>query len=407
MHSSTARPLPRTQSRPVALAVEDDGFERLRLVAILERLGFEVLAAADGAQALSALATRDADVVITDWQLPVLSGIDVCRTLRNADPARRPFTMMVTSRGEVEDLVEGLEAGADDFMTKPYRAGELEARLRSGQRLQQMRRDLVERSRTLEQALRHQDLMRQDLDADLTAAVHLQHMLIDRSTTPLPGLALAHLFRPARSISGDVFGVTELDRGRAGFFHIDATGHGAAAALHAFAIATALMGLGGSAAEFDDPAVWVSDFNARALKLGADLGCSLVVGWVDRNTGQGRLCQAGHPHPLVVARDGEVRPLGRGGLPIGAMEGARYETTEFTLATGERLVVFSDGVNDCVNPMGQRFGEDRLQQALTVGAGKDIHANVRAVERELDSWRCTATYDDDVSLLALELVGVG
>jgi sigma-B regulation protein RsbU (phosphoserine phosphatase) len=387
---------------PVALAVEDDGFERTRLTAILERLGFEVLVAADGAEALAHLAVRVPDVVVTDWQLPAVSGLDLCRTLQAADPAQRPYTVLVTARDEIQDLVAGLDAGADDFLTKPYRAEELSARLRSGQRLLELRRSLIERTGLLEQALRHQGRSRQALDVELAAAARLQHQLLERAMAPIEGLGVAQLFRPARQIGGDVFGTSPLTGRRVGFFHIDATGHGVAAALHAFAIATALLGLGGRAAQFEDPAAWVAGFNERALDIGAELGCSLVVGWLDLEDRRGRLCQAGHPHPLAVDRHGTVRRLGAGGLPVGALDGATYATTDFELEAGERLVLYSDGVTDCPNDAGQPFGPDRFAAALADGAARRLEPFVRSVGRALDGWRGTASHDDDLSLLALE-----
>jgi len=383
--------------------VEDDGFERLRLAAILERLGFEVLVAADGAEALAHLAAKSPDVLVTDWQLPAVSGIDLCRTLQSADPAQRPYTVLVTARDEVQDLGAGRDAGADDFLRKPYRAEELSARLRSGERLLKLRRSLVERTGLLEQALRHQGKSRQALDAELAAAARLQHQLLERAIAPIEGLAAAQLFRPARQIGGDVFGTLVLDHGRAGFFHIDATGHGIGAALHSFAIATALLGLGGRAADLEDPAAWVAGFNERALDIGADLGCSLVVGWLDLRDGRGRLCQAGHPHPLAVRRDGTVRRLGNGGLPVGALSDARYAATDFELEPGERLVLHSDGVTDCVNDANQPFGQQRLEAALARGAVRGLVDCLRSVSLALDGWRGTAMHEDDVSLLLLEI----
>ena len=392
------------QRRPVALAVEDDGFERLRLAAILERLGFEVVLAADGAEALSLLTGQPPDVLITDWQLPALSGLDLCRAVRGSDPARRPYTVLVTARDQVEDMVEGLESGADDFIAKPYRPEELSARLRSGQRVLEMRRTLVERTGMLEQALRHHTNSREALDADLAAAARLQHQLLERATAPIEGLSIAHLFRPTQKVGGDIYGVASVSGGRVGFFHIDATGHGIAAALHGFAIATALLGLSGRADEFDDPAAWVSAFNERALKVGADLGCSLVVGWLDLRDRRGRLCQAGHPYPLVVARDGGVRRLGSGGLPVGAIDGAAYRSSEFAIEAGERLVLYSDGVTDCVDLAGRPFGPQRLERTLAATADTDVDKLLRTIARALDDWRGTATPDDDVSLLIVEPV---
>jgi sigma-B regulation protein RsbU (phosphoserine phosphatase) len=385
-----------------ALVVEDDGFERLRLATLLERRGYRVTTAVDGAEALAMLARRSFDVVITDWQLPAVSGLDLCRALRHTDPAERPFTMLVTARDGVDDLVEGLEAGADEFLSKPYRAEELTARLHSGQRLLRMRKELGQRTRMLEQALRHQGAAREGLDADLAAATRLQYRFLERSVAPGDGLKAAHFFRPAGQIGGDLFGVAMLEPQRAGFFHIDATGHGIAAALHAFALTASLNGFRGGSREFEDPAAWVAALNDRSIGDAGEMSCSLVVGWFDLASRQGRFCQAGHPHPLAARRDGTLRRLGSGGMPVGALEGAVFRNTDFELDSGERLVLFSDGVTDCVNPHGEAFGEARLVQAIATSGALELGDSVRSIARALDDWRQTAAYDDDVSLLMLE-----
>jgi sigma-B regulation protein RsbU (phosphoserine phosphatase) len=265
-----------------------------------------------------------------------------------------------------------------------------------------MRRTLVERTGLLEQALMHHSRTREALDADLAAAARLQHQLLERATTPVEGVSLAHLLRPTRKVGGDIYGIANLGGERVGFFHIDATGHGIAGALHGFAIATALLGRGGHAVEFDDPAAWVTAFNGRALEVGADLGCSLVLGWLDVRDRRGRLCQAGHPHPLVVTRGGAVRRLGEGGLPVGVLDGAAYRSSEFALGKGERLVLYSDGVTDCVDAAGRPFGSERLEQSLAASAGAALDAQLRAIARSLDDWRGTAAQEDDVSVLMLE-----
>ena len=146
---------------------------------------------------------------------------------------------------------------------------------------------------------------------------------------------------------------------------------------------------------------------AKALEIvltGRDLDAeeALAVGWLDLRSRQGRLCQAGHPHPLVVGSDGAVRQLGRGGLPVGSLDHARYTATAFTLEPTERLVLHSDGVTDCVDTDGRPFGQDRLERALAAAAGHDIDECLRTVSRALDDWRGKAAHDDDVSLLILE-----
>jgi sigma-B regulation protein RsbU (phosphoserine phosphatase) len=87
---------------------------------------------------------------------------------------------------------------------------------------------------------------------------------------------------------------------------------------------------------------------------------------------------------------------------VGAIDGVRYVATDFRLAPGERLVLHSDGVTDCVDVNGRPFGQDGLERALATTAGLDINECMRTVSRALDDWRGKAAHDDDVSLLILE-----
>ena len=116
---------------PCVLVVEDEGAQREVLRYNLEAEGFEVVVADNGEDALLLVQEERPDLVVLDWMLPRVSGIEVCRQLK-ADPATRAIPIiMLSARGEEADRVRGLETGADDYVTKPYSVVELMARLRT------------------------------------------------------------------------------------------------------------------------------------------------------------------------------------------------------------------------------------------------------------------------------------
>src|SRR5882757_8740362 len=97
----------------------------------LEKEGFAVSEAADGEEALTRIAERKPDVVLLDWMLPLVSGIEVCRQIRRSPLTRSLPVVMLTARGEEGDRVRGLNNGADDYVVKPFSPSELIARLRA------------------------------------------------------------------------------------------------------------------------------------------------------------------------------------------------------------------------------------------------------------------------------------
>ncbi len=117
--------------KPSVLVAEDEGALVTLLRYNLEREGYRVLEAMDGEAALLVAAEEKPDLVLLDWMLPQLSGIEVCRRLRSRQETRNVPIIMLTARGEESDRVRGLDTGADDYLTKPFSMTELMARLRA------------------------------------------------------------------------------------------------------------------------------------------------------------------------------------------------------------------------------------------------------------------------------------
>jgi phosphoserine phosphatase RsbU/P len=121
------------------LIAEDDAVTRLRLGAAVERLGHEVTAVADGAAAWEALQNGDYSVVISDWDMPVLDGAELCRRIRAGVTGRYVYFILAATRGGKQRYLEGMEAGADDFITKPVDPEELRARIKVAERILSLR----------------------------------------------------------------------------------------------------------------------------------------------------------------------------------------------------------------------------------------------------------------------------
>jgi DNA-binding response OmpR family regulator len=136
------------------LIAEDDAVSRRRLEATLQKWGYEVLAVEDGLAAWEVLqGEMPPPLAILDWMMPGMDGIEVCRKVRERSPSRPLYIIVLTARGSREDVVAGLQAGGDDYVTKPFDREELHARVRVGLRVLQLQMNLADRVRELEEAL--------------------------------------------------------------------------------------------------------------------------------------------------------------------------------------------------------------------------------------------------------------
>ena len=141
------------------LIADDDVTSRLVLAGVLKKHGHEVVVTVDGAEAWDALQRPDAPrLAILDWVMPGLSGVDVCRRARTIESDQPPYIILLTSRGQKTDIVTGLEAGADDYLAKPFDPGELLARVDVGRRLIELQARLIEARDALSHEAMHDPL---------------------------------------------------------------------------------------------------------------------------------------------------------------------------------------------------------------------------------------------------------
>ena len=136
------------------LVADDDDVLRRLVLRILEAMAYGVREASDGAAALEVLLGEDPpSLAVINWMMPGMNGVEICRRVRGSPVAPPVYIIMLTARGETADIVEGLSAGADDYITKPFDAEELRARVRVGERVVRLQAELGRRVGELEEAL--------------------------------------------------------------------------------------------------------------------------------------------------------------------------------------------------------------------------------------------------------------
>src|SRR5213083_812552 len=213
-------------SRAEILVVDDDAISRRVLAQLLTATGYKCRVCKDGSEALETVHATPPSLLLLDFDMPGLNGAEVLRRLRSdrhSAVAQIP-TIMLTAHGSEESEVSCLQAGADDFVTKPVNAAVLRARIETQLRLRSMRRQLERQNDELEE-------WRRNLERDLAAARLTQQSLIPQKPLLLPGWQVATCYRPVIQVGGDIYGWLQMKDGRLLFWIADGTGHGAAAAL--------------------------------------------------------------------------------------------------------------------------------------------------------------------------------
>jgi len=393
------------------LIVEDSRLYRRLLSGMLAQWGYKVSEAENGLAALQILESQPVSLVISDWEMPEMDGLTLCREIRSRQIGHYIYVILLTARENPDDLTLGFDAGADDFLSKPVEQSELRARLHAGARILSLEATLAARNARLSEALRQ-------IEQDLEVAARIQQSVLPAHQQRYRDYFSDWLFLPSAWVSGDIFNVFPLDN-HLGFYCVDVSGHGVGAAMMSLAVARQF--LHGRAVErflftADDevasPAEVVRILNGRFCSDEVEIVSyfTMIYGVIDLDTGEGKLCQAGHPTPFIVSPDGEVRAVGSGGAPVGLMPDLSWTDVDFTLAAGERLCLFSDGITECENLAGEQFGPQRLQEALRHGAALGLNDLLAQFARHLIHWRSgenqeEQTMADDVALLVIERKG--
>jgi sigma-B regulation protein RsbU (phosphoserine phosphatase) len=391
-----------------ALVIDDAMDIRLTVRMLLESWGHETDEASNARDGFALIEADNVQLVVCDWMMPGMSGPELCRLVRAADLGRYVYFILLTARSDKGDLLQGLDAGADDFLTKPLDANLLRARLHIAERILDLEQRLAKQNRDLRASRNRLKHAYDQIQADLRAAARVQRQMLPHSDQCLRPFRADWVFLPAAQVSGDSFGFFELAPDLIGFYQLDVSGHGIPSALLSVSLNRSMLPSGdpssGSREDLLDPARFLASLNAQLADPAGEVEnfATVVYGTLDKRTGAASIALAGHPLPILVRQSGAIESLRPGGLPVGMFPQMTYEPQRLSLDTGDRLILHSDGVTECRNPLGDVFGDEQLRAVSAEAAGGSAADLVAVLETRLRDWRGTAEFEDDVSILVLE-----
>ena len=392
------------------LLADDDRATRIRLGAYLTEWGHDVHAAADGNEAWEMYQADHPWIIVSDWNMPGLSGIEFVRRVRETvAPAEYVYVILLTSRSEKADLVAGMEAGADDFVAKPFDKEELRVRIRAGERVIQLERILAERNTQLTSInLRMRESMQ--------AAARIQRAFLPPEHGDYPGCRTAWRYRPCDELAGDTMNILRLDDEHIAFYVADVCGHGVAASLLSITLSRMLSkGTGaddfllrrsptGHGQEAVAPAKVARRLNERfpwnPMAMEYFTLFYAVLGCRKREL---RYVCAGHPRPLLIRSNAPPERLHSDPPAIGLLPDAEFPGHTVQLGRGDRIYAFTDGLIETLSPDGEEFGEERLMVLAAEAQPLALDAGLRGLMDAVEAWRGGHGPTDDQCAVAIEV----
>jgi len=343
--------------------------------------------ALNGETALQIAARTPPDLVLLDIMMPGIDGYEVCRRLRQKPETAEVPIMFLSSLEEVQNKTRGFEAGANDYLTKPFEMLEVKARVRS-----------------LLKAKAYNDAVKEQIASELRVAREIQMGMLPHDFAAAErayGVSFGAVLEPAREVGGDLYGVCPASPERLVVFVGDVSGKGIPASMfmvRAISLARLL------AREIAEPERILARLNDE---LAADNPSGMFVTFLcavfEPAAGRLTLANAGHCRPVLLPASAPpcwaVKNLG---TALGFEPGLEFERTELSFQEGDALVLYSDGVTEAFNAQEECYGNERL--LTEAGSFASLGAPALAAEllRKVRAFADGAPQSDDIAILALK-----
>ncbi len=410
---------PESSDNPqVILIVDDNDINRMLLSRMLSKKGFRLIEAADGTQAIEMANRELPDLILLDIMMPEMDGYEVCTRLReNSDTADIPV-IFLSAKSETDDKIKGLEAGAVDYITKPFSMGEVYARVKAQLKIRSLTQSLKRSNESLKKALVELEKKQERIENDLKAAAIIQRSLLPESPPELDTVNFAWEFRPSHKIGGDIFNLFFVDDHHLGIYVLDVSGHGVPSAMVAVTVSQLLRpptGVESSILKKRIPSPPYYKIIPPAEVL-ATLDITYPIERFEKfftmsymifnyQSGNISYSNAAHPFPVIVRKNGNLEFLEKGGSIIGLGTGEGFEEGSAKLEPGDRMFLYTDGILEYRNAEKLFFGQERFHSILRGSRDLPLDRALKKVIESLEAFDKDLIPQDDITILGIEFTG--
>lgn len=376
---------------PIKVLVVDDNPANLSFITqFLESQGWQVSTASTGAGGLAQFHEQCPDIVLMDILLPDIDGREVTRAIKESAQGHWVPVIYMTALASEGDQVSALEAGGDDYITKPINLRILRARMEAMRRIAEMQKHLAHTSEELSRFK-----ARAEHEQDIARELMARLIYADRLNDPL----LSIWQQPADGFSGDLIAATRSTADRLYLMVADSTGHGLAAALPLLQLSQIFYAM--AERGFSLSTITQEMNNKTLARMPVDRFVAGVLVMVDPHNRLLEVWTGGNPPPLFISDDGGVvHHFASQHMPLGIESPGDFcaFTQVYQWPCAGHMVVFTDGLVEPADARGDAFGEERVQQILTHAApDRRLNALQEALRVHLGS----ARLHDDVSLVLI------
>ncbi len=376
------------------LIADDNASDRLLLSKIIGKQGHSVIEAENGMQAVDNYVKEAPDIILMDVLMPEMDGKEAAREIKRLAGEDLVPIIFLTSLIDAQSLADCLETGGDDFLTKPYNHIILKAKIDAFVRMRKMHATLQKQRDTIVENNQH-----------LLHEQHVAKAVFDNVAHSgcLDAPNIKYMLSPLAVFNGDVLLAARKPSGGMHVFLGDFTGHGLPAAIGAMPMAEIFYGMTAKGFALRDI---LREINLK-LKSILPVGffcCAAVVdlSFTKRNIS---IWMGGVPDCYLVSKEGKkLKSLRSHHLPLGVLSGEQFddEMTEHSMAVGDRIFMWSDGIVEARNSDGDMFGEERLQEVFNQGLTAD--ALFTAVQDKVVDFVGESERDDDTTIIELKMV---
>lgn len=457
-----------SRSEVTVFIAEDSRTQAQFLSKTLTDAGFEVRLAENGAIALERIRENRPTIVVSDIEMPQMTGYELCGTLKSDPDLKSIPVILLSTLSDPQDIIRGLHCGADNYVTKPYDPEFLIARIdsllttplgdegeseqlevtlagehftinssrqqvlnllvstfenaveknselnRTNQELTVAKEQLTMWNQKLETLNKDLATANDKMTRDLDAAARVQKSLLPSGGAETGRAHFSWKYRPCDELAGDFLNFFPIDDKHVAAFVVDVCGHGVASSLLAVTIgrlltpsvsSSLLVQRHNGASRIVAPLEVARELNRRfPMEEWNGLYFTMVYGILNLETLEFRHVLAGHPRIIHIPCGGAPQPLMNRGMPIGCVEDILLSEHVVQLQPGDRLFLYSDGVPEAMDPARKLFGDQQMLEVIELGRSQPIDGSVELLMDVVERWAANGSLEDDVTILGLEIV---